>query len=117
MLPRDFPPGLDLGPPVIAVPGESEFGSANAYLERPTNWIGSGDKYTPPPVRRSPLMQEYYRLHPTCNAPGIRQTLNLCLTPSESQLAKADPTKLRDAYKVLVESVQKIDVIIEEDQV
>ena len=116
MLPRDFPPGLDLGPPVIAVPGEVDWGSANAYLITPTHVNKGTYKYIPPPVHRSPLMQEYYRLHPTCNAPGIRQTLNLCLTPDDSQLAKTDPTKLRDAYKVLMDSVQKIDVIIEEDQ-
>jgi hypothetical protein len=116
MIPREFPPVLDLGPLVIAVPGEVDWGSADAYLKTPTHRIKGKDKYIPPPVRRSPLMKEYYRLHPTCNAPGISQTLNLCLTPNENQLAKTDPTKLRDAYKVLVESAQKIDVIIEEDQ-
>ena len=115
MLPRELPPGLDLGPPVIAVPGEVDWGSANAYLITPTHVNKGTYKYTPPPVHRSPIMREYYRLHPRCNASCIRQVLNLCLTTTDKQLAKADPTKLRDAYKILVESAQKIDVIIDED--
>ena len=115
MLPRDFPPGLDLGPPVIAVPGEVDWGSGNAYLITPTHVNKGTYKYTPPPVHRSPIMQEYYRLHPGCNTSCIRHILNLCLQTTGAQLSKADPTKLRDAYKILVESSQKIDVILEED--
>jgi hypothetical protein len=116
MTPGDFPPRFDLGPPVITVPFEVEWGSANAYLEKPTHWLKGTDKYIPSPVRRDAIMREYYMLHPTCNVVCIRQILNIWFSGDCNQLSKADPTKLRDAYKILVESAQKIDVMLDEGQ-